>query len=117
MAQLALRDQRERQVEFHPVVHDLRRDAAPLAAFEADQAVAFHGPQRARQVRLRLAGDPRQFVERAGRLLDDDPQQVAVAGRQTLAKDSVEVNQTFGSSGAMRCSPRATAMVRAFMSS
>jgi len=35
----------------------------------------------------------------------------------TLAKDSVEVNHTFGSPGAIRCSPRATAMVRAFMSS
>src|SRR6266478_4102578 len=31
----------------------------------------------------------------------------------TLAKDSVEVNHTFGSSGAMRCLPRATARVRA----
>lgn len=45
--------QRERQIEFHPVVHDLRRDAAPLAAFESDQAVTFHGPQRAGEVGLR----------------------------------------------------------------
>ena len=36
---------------------------------------------------------------------------------KTLAKDSVEVNQTFGSSAATRRSPRATAMVRAFISS
>jgi hypothetical protein len=36
---------------------------------------------------------------------------------KTLAKDSVEVNHTFGSSPAPRRSPRATAMVRAFMSS
>jgi hypothetical protein len=35
----------------------------------------------------------------------------------TLAKDSVEVNQTFGSFGATRRFPRATAMVRAFISS
>jgi len=35
----------------------------------------------------------------------------------TLAKDSVEVNHTFGSSAAMRRSPRATAIVRAFISS
>jgi hypothetical protein len=36
---------------------------------------------------------------------------------RTLAKDSVEVNQTFGSSAATRRPPpRATAMVRAFIS-
>jgi hypothetical protein len=35
---------------------------------------------------------------------------------KTLAKDSVEVNQTFGSWGDTRRSPRATAMVRAFIS-
>jgi hypothetical protein len=34
-----------------------------------------------------------------------------------LAKDSVEANQTLGSSAATRRSPRATAMVRAFISS
>jgi hypothetical protein len=36
---------------------------------------------------------------------------------KTLAKDSVEVNQTFGSLGDARRSPRATAIVRAFISS
>ena len=36
---------------------------------------------------------------------------------RTLAKDSVEVNQTFGSSAATRRTPRATAMVRPFISS
>jgi hypothetical protein len=55
--------QRERQVQFHPVVHDLRYDPAALAAFEADQAVALHRAQRAREVGFGLAGDPRQLVE------------------------------------------------------
>jgi hypothetical protein len=98
-------------------VHELGCDAAALTAFETDQAIAFHGPQRTGEVRLGLAGDPGQLVERAGRLLGDDAQQLAIAGQSTFAKDSVEVNQTFGSSAATRRSPRATAMVRAFISS
>jgi hypothetical protein len=44
-------------------------------------------------------------------------QKVRLPADKTLAKDSVEVNQTFGSSGETRRSPRATAMVRAFISS
>ena len=36
---------------------------------------------------------------------------------KTLAKDSVEVNQTFGSLDGMRRTPRATAMVRAVIPS
>ena len=36
---------------------------------------------------------------------------------RTLAKDSVEVNHTFGSPAAMRRWPDAAAMVRAFISS
>ncbi len=43
----------------------LRRDPPALAAFQVDEAVARHRPQRAGQVGLRLAGDPCQFVERA----------------------------------------------------
>src|SRR5260370_33068500 len=35
---------------------------------------------------------------------------------RTLANDSVEVNQTFGSSAAMRRAPRATAIVRHLIS-
>jgi hypothetical protein len=35
-----------------PVVHYLGRDAAPLAALEADQATALHRSRRERQVRL-----------------------------------------------------------------
>jgi hypothetical protein len=53
----------ERQIEFHPIVHDFRRDAAPLASFEADQAIPFHGPQCTRQIGLGLSGDPGQFFE------------------------------------------------------
>src|SRR6185312_11881200 len=45
--------QREGQVQLHALVHDLGCNAAALAAFEADQTVAFHRAQRARQVRLR----------------------------------------------------------------
>jgi hypothetical protein len=80
--------QRKRQVQFHPVVHQLGCDAAALAAFEADQAIAFHRSQRARQVRLGLAGagDPRQLVQRAGRLPGDDPQQLAIPSRQNFGE-------------------------------
>src|SRR5262245_65221897 len=56
--------QRERQVQLHTVVHHLRYDAAPLAPFETDQAVAFHCAQGAREVGLGFAGDACQFVER-----------------------------------------------------
>src|SRR5437764_770269 len=63
-------------------MHHLGRDPPALTAFEADQAIAFHRPQGARQIGFRLAGDTRQFLERAGRLLGDDAQQFAIAGRQ-----------------------------------
>src|SRR5437762_12484225 len=63
-------------------MHHLGRDPPALTAFEADQAVAFHRPQGARQIGFRLAGDTRQFLERAGRLLGDDALQFAIAGRQ-----------------------------------
>jgi hypothetical protein len=106
--------QRKGQVQLDAVVYHPGGDAAARAAFEADQAVAFHGPERARQVRLGLAGDAGQLVERAGRLLGDDAQQFAIAESRLLPSD---VNQTFGSFGETRRSPRATAMVRAFISS
>src|ERR1700730_3484865 len=67
-------------------MHYLGRDAAALAAFKADQAVAFHRSQRARQVRLGLAGDTSQFVERARRLLGDDAQQVTISGGEDLGE-------------------------------
>ncbi len=41
---------RERKVQFHPVMRHLRRDPPALAAFQADEAVARHRSQRARQV-------------------------------------------------------------------
>ena len=42
--------EREWQVQLDAIVHHLGRDAAPLAAFEAHQPIAFHGPQCAREV-------------------------------------------------------------------
>src|ERR1700716_2353120 len=78
--------QRKRQVQLHPVVHHLRRDAAALAAFKADQAITFHRSERAREVRLGLAGDTGQFVERAGRLVGDDAQQVTIPGGEDLGE-------------------------------
>ena len=45
---------RERKVEFHPVMRHLRRDPPALAAFQADQAIARHRPQPVAMV-LRLA--------------------------------------------------------------
>jgi hypothetical protein len=98
-------------------VHDLGRDPPALATFEANEAVAFHRPQCARQIGLGLAGDPRQLVEELGAFSAMTHSRSRLPADKTLAKDSVEVNQTFGSLGATRRSPRATAMVRAFISS
>jgi hypothetical protein len=49
------------------------------------------------------AGDPGRFVERAGRLLGNNARQPA---DRTLAKGSVDVNQTLGSSADRRHSLR-----------
>jgi len=70
----------KRQVQFDPIMRHPRRDPPPFTPFKADEAVAGHGLQGARQVRLRLPGDPRQFVERARSLLGDHSEQVAIAG-------------------------------------
>ena len=67
-------------------MYDLGRDPPALVTFEANEVVAFHRPQCARQIGLGLAGDPRQFVDRAGRLFGDDAQQLAIAGGQDLGK-------------------------------
>src|SRR5450432_3144341 len=49
----------KRQVEFDTVMGDLGRDPSPLASLKPHQPVTRHRLQRAREVRLRLAGDPR----------------------------------------------------------
>jgi hypothetical protein len=103
--------QRKRQVQLHPVVHHLRCDAAALAAFKADQSIPFHRPQRARQVRLGLAGDTASSSSEPGAFSAMTRSRSRFPAERTLANDSVEVNQTLGSSAATR----ATAMV-AFIS-
>jgi hypothetical protein len=101
-------------------VHDLGRDPPALATFEANEGRSLPS-SIVLNVRDRLdlalpvirAGSSRELgafsaMTRSSSRLPAD---------KTLAKDSVEVNQTFGSLGATRRSPRATAMVRAFISS
>jgi hypothetical protein len=53
----------ERKLQLYTIVHDFRSDPAAFAAFEADQAVSFHRPQRARQSGFGLARKARQLVE------------------------------------------------------
>ena len=92
----------------------LRRDPPALAAFQVDEPIACH----LRSVRDRL--DFALPVIRASSSSDPGACSTITRNRSrlpadsTLAKDSVEVNHTFGSSGAIRRSRRATAMVRAF---
>ncbi len=117
-ARPSLRCAGERQFQFHPVVRQLRGAAAALAALQPAQVVARHGAERARQVGLLAAGEVDEFVQRGGRLLGDDAEQVAVAGEQHVGEGySVEMNQTFGSLGETRCSPRAIRSVRDFIAS
>ena len=98
----------EREVQLHAIVHCLRRDPPSLAVFETDQTVAFHGPQCARQIGLGLACDPRQLVERVGRLLGDDAQQLANRGVQRHAENHNPSNYIGRSDGLPFTLPPAT---------
>jgi len=103
----------QRQVEFYPVMRHLRRDPP---AFEADQAIARHRSQRARQVGFCLPVIFASSSSEPGVCSTITRSRSRWPADSTLAKDSVEVNHTFGSSGLTHRSPCATAMVRAFMS-
>jgi hypothetical protein len=70
-----------------------------------------------RQVGLRLAGNPRQLIERARRPLGDDAQQLAIASRQHFGERLRRGEPQLRLLGLTRRSPRATAMVRAFIAS
>src|SRR5712691_2734324 len=72
------------QIQFYAIVNHLGRKASALTSFQTDEAIGFHGLQRARQVRLPATGKLGQFVERAGRLVGNDPEQLAVPGREHL---------------------------------
>ncbi len=79
------------------------------------EAVTLHRPQCPRQIGFGLAGNPRQLVEGTGRLLGNDTEQFSVASRQDLGerlrRGEPDLRPT------RRDAPRATAMVRAFISS
>src|SRR5712692_5844312 len=67
-------------------MHDLWDDPPTLAALQPDQPIAFHCSQGPRQIGFGSAGDARQFIERTGRSLADDAQQLAIAGGQHLGE-------------------------------
>lgn len=74
----------EGHLQFDAGVVGSRGDLAAGALLEVDQAVALHGLERARQVRLGASGLLGQLGERLRLRLDDQREQGAVAVREHL---------------------------------
>ena len=103
--------------EPHVAVRHLGTQLPALALVQAHEAIALHRLERTRQVPGRAAGGGGQLVQRRRMGVGDRASRARLRFDSSLAKLSGEVNQTLGSPGLGRSSPRAIAIVRAFMSS
>jgi hypothetical protein len=98
-------------------MNHLRSDPASLAAFQAHEsitAIVFNVRDRFDFARPVTCANSSSEPGACSAMIRSRSR---LPAESTLAKDSVEVNQTFGSSAATRRCPRATAIVRAFISS
>jgi len=90
--------QRALLADFHPIIKDSWHNSAELARFEANKSIACHRLKRSGDIRLRTPvscanssidpGAASLIIRSSSRLPPD----------RILAKDSVDVNQTRGSS-------------------
>jgi hypothetical protein len=84
---------------------------------QADEAIMFHGLERAGEIGSSSSRAFREFLKRARMGFDNRRQKSAIFVREHFGKLSVEVNHTFGSWERGFSWPRAIFIVRAFMSS